>query len=100
MQQIADERGMNPIGTGLEAGVYTQDPDVKSGVPVFPGTRVPVRTLQDWLEDDVPLSEFLSEFPSVTREMAINLMEHVFNQALGPRRVFKGVSSAKELRGN
>ena len=85
MQQAANERGLNLIGTGLEAGVYSQDPEVKSGVPVFPGTRVPVRTLQNWLEDDVPLSEFLSEFPSVSREMAINVMEHAFNQTLGPR---------------
>ena len=85
MQQTAEVTGPEPVGTGLAAGVYTQDPDVVSGVPVFPGTRVPARILQNWLEDDVPLSEFLSEYPNVTRDMAINLMEHAFNQALGPR---------------
>ena len=85
MHRLADERGLEPVGTGLAAGVYTQDPDVVSGVPVFPGTRVPVRILQNRLEDDVSLSQFLSEYPAVTREMAITLMEHAFNQALGPR---------------
>ena len=85
MQQPAEGRSPKPAGTGLAAGVYTQDPEVKSGVPVFPGTRVPVRILQNRLEDDLSLSEFLSEYPAVPREMAINLMEHAFNQALGPR---------------
>ena len=72
-------------GTGLAAGVYTQDADVLNGVPVFPGTRVPVRILQNWLEDNVPLDRFLDQYSSVTREMAVNFMEHAFNQALGPR---------------
>jgi uncharacterized protein (DUF433 family) len=47
------------------------DPDILSGIPVFVGTRVPVRTLLDYLEAGDSLDEFLEDFPSVTREQAI-----------------------------
>ncbi len=50
--------------------VIQSDPDILGGVPVFVGTRVPVRTLLDYLEAGEPLSEFLEDFPSVTREQA------------------------------
>jgi uncharacterized protein (DUF433 family) len=42
---------------------------------VFAGTRVPVQTLIDYLEGGNPLSEFLEDFPSVTREQAIGVLE-------------------------
>jgi uncharacterized protein (DUF433 family) len=51
------------------------DPEVLGGVPVFRGTRVPVQTLFDYLERDYTLSEFLGCFPSVSREMACQLLE-------------------------
>ena len=44
------------------------DPDILGGMPVFVGTRVPVRTLLDYLEAGEPLAEFLEDFPTVTRE--------------------------------
>ena len=84
MKQVDDVSRCSD-GTGLAAGVYTRDAEVLNGVPVFPGTRVPVRILQNWLEDGVPLDRFLDQYSSVTREMAINFMEHACNQALGPR---------------
>jgi uncharacterized protein (DUF433 family) len=43
--------------------------DVAGGVPVFKGTRVAVKTLFDYLEDE-SLEEFLIGFPTVTREQA------------------------------
>ena len=46
-----------------------------SGTPVFAGTRVPVQTLIDYLEAGDPLDEFLKDFPSVSREHAIALLE-------------------------
>lgn len=46
------------------------DPGRVSGAPCFTGTRVPVRNLFDYLEDDGNLSGFLDEFPSVKREQA------------------------------
>ncbi|HEV8661180.1 MAG TPA: DUF433 domain-containing protein [Thermoanaerobaculia bacterium] len=51
------------------------DPEIMGGEPVFVGTRVPVRTLFDYLEAGDPLDEFLDQFPSVTREQAIATLE-------------------------
>jgi len=52
------------------------NPNVLGGTPVFQGTRVPVATLFDYLEDDYSLEEFLDEFPSVTREAAIVVLSN------------------------
>ena len=46
-----------------------------SGTPVFAGTRVPVQTLIDYLETGDPLDEFLKDFPTVSREHAIAVLE-------------------------
>ena len=75
----------NAAKTGCAAGVVSQNPDIVNGAPVFPGTRVPVRILQNWLEDGVPLDEFLNNYPTVTREMALNVLEFAFERAIGPR---------------
>src|SRR6266699_2777843 len=55
--------------------LITVDPEILGGTPVFKGTRVPVKTLLDYLEDNYSLDEFLECFPSVTREMAQRLLE-------------------------
>ncbi len=55
--------------------LITIDADILGGTPVFKGTRVPVKTLFEYLEDDYPLEEFLTCFPSVTREMACRVLE-------------------------
>lgn len=55
--------------------LVTVDPDILGGTPVFKGTRVPVKTLFDYLENSYTLDEFLECFPSVTREMACRLLE-------------------------
>jgi uncharacterized protein (DUF433 family) len=52
------------------------DPEIMGGVPVFVGTRVPARTLFDYLADGNSIDEFLDNFPSVSREQAIRLLEH------------------------
>ena len=46
------------------------DPDISGGTPVFRGTRVPVRSLFDYLEGGESLDEFLKQFPSVSKEQA------------------------------
>lgn len=51
------------------------DPDILGGVPVFVGTRVPIKTLLDYLEAGDPLDEFLDHFPSVQRQQAIAILE-------------------------
>ena len=48
--------------------------DLAGGVPVFKGTRVTVKTLFDYLEDE-SLEEFLIGFPTVTREQAEGVIE-------------------------
>ena len=55
--------------------LITIDPEILGGTPVFKGTRVPVKTLFDYLEDNYTLDEFLECFPSVTREMARQILE-------------------------
>lgn len=45
------------------------------GVPVFRGTRVPVQTLFDYLEGGDSLDDFLEGFPTVSRELAIQVLE-------------------------
>jgi len=46
------------------------DPEVLSGTLVFRDTRVPAQTLLDYMDDGIPLEEFLAEFPSVSKEDA------------------------------
>lgn len=55
--------------------LITSSPERLSGTPVFAGTRVPVKTLIDYLENGDPLDAFLTDFPSVTREHAIAVLE-------------------------
>jgi uncharacterized protein (DUF433 family) len=52
----------------------SRDPDVMSGTPVFRGTRVPARTLFDYLSRGAPLAEFLDDFPTVSREAAVAVL--------------------------
>jgi len=44
-------------------GIIHRDPEIMSGVPVFKGTRVPLKTLFDYLEGDDGLTEFINDFP-------------------------------------
>ena len=52
------------------------DKDILSGAAVFEGTRVPVSALLDNLEVGVSLDEFIENFPTVTREQAVRVLEH------------------------
>ena len=64
--------------------LVTIDPDILGGTPVFKGTRVPVKTLFDYLETNYTLDEFLECFPSVTRDMACRLLERSESALLSP----------------
>ncbi|HLP88656.1 MAG TPA: DUF433 domain-containing protein [Nostocaceae cyanobacterium] len=55
--------------------IVHSDPDILGGTPVFFGTRVPVKTLLDYLEAGDSLNVFLDHFPSVSREQAIASLE-------------------------
>ena len=61
--------------------VVHSDPEIMGGTPVFVGTRVPFRTLLDYVEGGESLDEFLDDFPTVTREQALAALE----QAKGDR---------------
>jgi len=59
----------------------SRDPDVMHGTPVFRGTRVPVQMLFEYLEGGETLEDFLEDFPTVSRELAIQALEeakHLF----------------------
>ncbi len=58
-----------------ESNSIISDKDILGGTPVFFGTRVPVKTLFDYLEDDYLITEFLEYFPIVTRELALAVLE-------------------------
>jgi uncharacterized protein (DUF433 family) len=51
------------------------DKEIMSGQPVFVGTRIPVDSLFDHLEAGISLDEFLDDFPSVSKQQAISLLE-------------------------
>lgn len=55
--------------------VIIKDPDILSGEPVFRGTRVPFKALIDYLEGGDTLDQFLEQYPSVTRDVAIAAIE-------------------------
>ncbi len=56
-------------------GAVSIDPETMGGTPVFVGTRVPIQTLFDYLEGGDPLEEFLDDFPSVSKESVIQVLE-------------------------
>ena len=55
--------------------VVTRSPDVLSGTPVFRGTRVPARTLIDYLEAGDSLEVFFEDFPTVSRKQALAALQ-------------------------
>ena len=59
----------------MNSNLITVDPEIHSGTPVFRGTRVPVKTLFVHLEAGDPLEVFLDDFPSVSRELAVAVLE-------------------------
>jgi uncharacterized protein (DUF433 family) len=53
----------------------SSDRDILGGTPVFTGTRVPFQTLLDYLEAGESLTEFLTDFPTVSRELAVAALD-------------------------
>jgi len=56
----------------LEA--ITRDAELMHGTPVFRGTRVPVQTMFDYIENGESLEEFLEGFPTISRELALQVL--------------------------
>ena len=68
---------------GLNGGMKTNsvvkiDPEIMGGTPCFAGTRVPARTLIDYLEGGDPLDDFLEDFPTVRREQAMPFASNLY----------------------
>ena len=59
----------------MKYGPINIDPETMGGTPVFTGTRVPVQSLFDYIETGETLDEFLENFPSVNKEIAIQVLE-------------------------
>jgi len=70
-----------------KSSVVRSDPDILGGTPVFVGTRVPVQALIDYIEAGHALQEFLDDFPSVTRELAVAALEQAKAHLIADARV-------------
>ena len=64
--------------------LITIDPEILGGAPVFKGTRVPVKTLFEYLESDYSVEEFLECFPSVSRDLVNKVLERSEQALLSP----------------
>jgi uncharacterized protein (DUF433 family) len=59
----------------MSEGVVSVNPNIQGGTPCFKGTRVPVVSLFDHLEQGYTIDEFLADFPTVTRDQATAVLE-------------------------
>jgi len=62
--------------------IVSKDPEILNGVPVFTGTRVPIKNLFDYLENGETVSKFLEDFPSVDKQKVNKILvfaEEVFS---------------------
>ena len=62
-------------GANMHAPLVSRDPEIMSGALCFAGTRVLVKNLFDYLEGSSSLEEFLDDFPSVSRQRAVAVLE-------------------------
>ena len=76
----------------MEQSLITRNENILGGIPAFTGTRVPVKTLFDYLNANHPLDDFLDDFPTVARGQAQQVIEVVQRQLQEP-----GSETAHEL---
>ena len=65
----------------MKADVININPEILGGTPVFRGTRVPIETLFDHLESGITIDAFLDDYPTVSKEQVIQVLElagHLF----------------------
>ena len=73
---FAYPKRVDTLSGAMTDTLIERNPEILGGTPVFAGTRVPVRILMEHLEAGDRLDDFLNDFPSVTREQAVSLLEH------------------------
>jgi len=66
--------------------VIHSDPDILGGTPVFRGTRVPFQALVDYLEGGHTLDEFLDDFPTVSRDLAVQALDQARDRLVADAR--------------
>ena len=66
---------LSPTSKAGRKSLIYSDPDIMDGMPVFRGTRVPVRKLFDFLADDKGVDAFIEAFPSVSHDQAMKAIE-------------------------
>jgi uncharacterized protein (DUF433 family) len=59
----------------MKTKIVISSPDILGGTPVFRGTRVPVQTLMDYIENGQTIDEFLKGFPTVKKSQIIEFLE-------------------------
>lgn len=59
----------------MTQSLITRNENILGGIPVFAGTRVPIKTLFDYLKTNHPLDDFLDDFPTVARGQAQQVLE-------------------------
>ncbi|MGH8021441.1 MAG: DUF433 domain-containing protein [Opitutaceae bacterium] len=64
----------------MKSAVVSRSSEILGGTPVFAGTRVPVKTLTDYLEGGDSIDAFLEDFPTVTREQVVRFLEEAREQ--------------------
>jgi uncharacterized protein (DUF433 family) len=69
------------------AKAILSDQDIMGGTPCLTGTRVPFQTLLDYLEGGDTLDQFLADFPTVSRELAVAALQQAGDLALAHARV-------------
>jgi uncharacterized protein (DUF433 family) len=70
----------------MEAAI-TSNAEIMGGTPCLAGTRVPFQTLLDYLEGGDSLGQFLEDFPSVKRDVAVSALQQAGNLAIAHARV-------------
>ncbi|VFM99097.1 MAG: Uncharacterized conserved protein, DUF433 family [Candidatus Kentron sp. G] len=66
----------------MATNVISIDPEVMGGTPVFKGTRVPIQTFIEYLEANDTIETFIDEFPTVSRDQTIQLLEEAREKLL------------------
>ena len=66
----------------MSSTVVSRSADIMGGTPVFPGTRVPVQTLLDYIDAGDTIDEFLRGFPTGTREHVVAFLERAATLAV------------------
>ena len=70
----------------IESRHFHSDPEILGGTPVFLGTRVPVQTLFDYLECGHPLEDFLDDFPTVSQQQAVAILDQAARSLISDAR--------------